>query len=293
MSSSAVRSWTISSSTPNSMASIDRGLVVERRVDGEARAQAHGVHQLPHQVLDLDADRLGEAADGDRRLDLGVGLPGLGRRRRGVLAACRPRRLRRPPSSSSPVMAETGTGELTRFAVVGARVPLGAAAGAVGGAAADALALLALFFLVDDRRRRRGRGEAGARGEAAALERGRAAGEAAGTRRAARPHRGAAARGGRRRHAQVARLAHREHLLAGELHLGPLRPGPRGPPARLGPPGLRCGRRSARRPAAAASPSGGRGAGRHPRGRGRRSACRARACSGCASRRAARPVGEM
>ena len=35
-------------------------------------------HQLADQVVGLDADRLGEAADGDRRFDLGVRLAGRG-----------------------------------------------------------------------------------------------------------------------------------------------------------------------------------------------------------------------
>ena len=49
----------------------DRQLVVQGGVDGGELV--HG-HQLADQIVGLDADRLGEAADGDRRLDLGVRL---------------------------------------------------------------------------------------------------------------------------------------------------------------------------------------------------------------------------
>ncbi len=47
----------------------DRQLVVERGVDGGELVHSH---QLADQIVGLDADRLGEAADGDRRFDLGV-----------------------------------------------------------------------------------------------------------------------------------------------------------------------------------------------------------------------------
>ena len=56
-----------------------RRLVVEVGVDADELA--HVGHQPLDQVVGADADRLGEAADVDRRLDLGVALAGRGERR--------------------------------------------------------------------------------------------------------------------------------------------------------------------------------------------------------------------
>ena len=53
----------------------DRQLVVERGVD---RGELVHPHQLADQIVGLDPDRLGEAADGDRRFDLDVRFAGGG-----------------------------------------------------------------------------------------------------------------------------------------------------------------------------------------------------------------------
>ena len=90
-------------------------------------------HQLAEQVVGLDADGLGEGADGDRRLDLGVRLPGDGQGgalAAAVLAAA-------AAASGLLLVGEQGGGGDRRgdAAFGGALAPPGAAAGAVGGRA--------------------------------------------------------------------------------------------------------------------------------------------------------------
>ena len=107
-------------------------LVVERGVDGGELV--HG-HQLADQVVGLDADRLGEAADGDRRLDLGVRLSRWGDGDRGGrrVTCWPPERVRRVVL----LVGEQGGGGDGRgdAALGGALAPTGAAAGAIGGRA--------------------------------------------------------------------------------------------------------------------------------------------------------------
>ena len=167
-SSSAVRSWTTSSSTPNSMASIvgDSSSRLALMVAIWPRS-----HQLAEQVVGLDADRLGEAADGDRRLDLGVRScgwarrPGDGRRLCDFAAAAD----RGASSSSSLSRAAAGIGR-GDAALGGPLVAAGAAAGAVGRRADRAPWPCVVFLLVD---RAGGAGGAGAAGAGAGRRAGR------------------------------------------------------------------------------------------------------------------------
>ena len=108
----------------------DGEVFIQGGVDGEELIQAH---ELAQQIAMLDADRLGEGADGDRRLDLGVGLPGGGQC--GAMAA--PGFL--APTARAPhfllIAGEQCGGGDGRgdAAFAGAFVPLGAAAGPIGG----------------------------------------------------------------------------------------------------------------------------------------------------------------
>ena len=168
ISSSAVRGWTTSSSMPNSMASMTASSSSRVALMVTIWFIAH---QLADQVLGLDADRLGEAANGDRRLDLGVRLARRGDGHAAGLAAfpapgARVRRV----SSSSTRRAEAGTGEVTRRSP--ARSLRRARRPARSAAEPEPPGLrLSFLFLVDDRGAAPGRDPGAGRGRGARPDR--------------------------------------------------------------------------------------------------------------------------
>ena len=124
----------------------ERDIVVQAGVD--RRHLAHR-HQLAQQVIGLDADRLGEVADGDGRLDLGVILPGRGDGETLAAALLAPL-ARRTHAADFLFLGQQrgrrqGRGDP---ALDRSLVAAGAAAGSVGGRADPALGL-ALFLLVE------------------------------------------------------------------------------------------------------------------------------------------------
>ncbi len=123
----------------------DRQFIVEKGVDGGELIHRH---QLVDQVSGLDADRLGESADGDRRFDFRVGLPG--GRQRGPLAGSVLLAAGTGPSHLVVNFEQGGGGDGRGHdaALAGALAPPGAAAGAVGGRAQPA-GLLPFFLIVD------------------------------------------------------------------------------------------------------------------------------------------------
>ena len=121
-----------------------RHLVVERGVD---RGELVHCHQLADQVVGLDSDRQGKAANGDRRFDLGVRLARRGDR--DPLAASRLLDAGAGAARVFVVGQEGGGGDRRGDAAIdGPLASPGAAAGAIGGRAEPAgLAFLVVLFL--------------------------------------------------------------------------------------------------------------------------------------------------
>src|SRR5271165_1039935 len=135
----------------------ERHIVVQTGVDG--RHLAHR-HQLSQQVIGLDADRLGEVADGDGRLDLGVVLPGRGEGETLATALLAP--LGRRTHAADILLLGQQRGRRQgrgNPALDRSLVAAGAAAGSIGGGADPALGLT-LFLLVKGWRRSRRSGRA-------------------------------------------------------------------------------------------------------------------------------------
>ncbi len=131
----------------------DGHLLVEGGVDVDHLVE---VHQLAEQVGGLHADGLGQGADGDGRLDLGLRLA-CGSQG-GAMGAAVLAGAPGPPRLLLVGEQDGGGDGRCDSAIDGPLAPAGAPAGAIGGRAESAAGLLAFVFLLD-RRQRPGRGQ--------------------------------------------------------------------------------------------------------------------------------------
>ncbi len=210
----------------------DGEVFLQGGVDGQELVQAH---QLAEQIAVLDADRFGKGPHADRRLDLGARLASGGQH--GAMPTPGLLRTARAPELLILAGEQCGGGYGgCDPAFAGPLVPLGPAAGPIGGRAQAGAFVLAIFFFIH-RRGRRGCRRGQARPDAPGLRSGgratraRWASVSDTARRLAAPAAGrrpGSGAGRRLEHLEPPLAHHLHHLVPRHLLLGTLGLGPGG-----------------------------------------------------------------